>query len=55
MSRSSHVDTITSVDDTFMTDGVRYEVLNVLDVPEEMHSEYVAIWTVTPVALVEPR
>jgi hypothetical protein len=42
------------VGDTFKSDGTRYEILNVLDVPEEMNSEYAGIWTVTPRELAEP-
>ena len=36
------------------TDRVRYEILNMLEVPEAMGSEYVGVWTVTPVELAEP-
>jgi hypothetical protein len=43
------------VGDTFKTDGVRYETLDELDVPEAMDSEYIGIWTVTPVELAESR
>jgi hypothetical protein len=34
--------------------GVRFEILDVLPIPEQMRSEYVGIWTVSPVELAEP-
>ena len=43
-----------NIGDTFKTDGVCYEILDVLQVPEAMGSEHVGIWTVTPVELAEP-
>jgi hypothetical protein len=33
---------------------VRYEILDALQMPEVMGSEYVVVWTVTPVELAEP-
>lgn len=43
-----------NVGETFKTDGVRYEILGVLQVPEVTGSEYVGIWTVTPLELDQP-
>jgi hypothetical protein len=44
-----------NIGETFKTDGVRYEILDMLQVPEAMGSEYVGIWTVTSVELAEPN
>ena len=43
------------VGDTFKTAGVRYEILDMLEVPEAMGSEYVGLWTVTPFELAGPN
>jgi hypothetical protein len=43
-----------SAGDTFKTAGVEYEILDTLDVPEEMNSEYVGILLVSSLELAEP-
>jgi hypothetical protein len=43
-----------NIGDTFRQEGVRYEILDMLQVPEAMGSEYDAVWTVTPLELAEP-
>jgi hypothetical protein len=42
------------VGQTFEHNGARYEILDVLDVPKAMGSQFVGVLTVTPLGLAEP-
>jgi hypothetical protein len=35
-------------------DGNRYEIVDILDIPEDIESEFLQVWSVVPLELAEP-